>query len=258
MMDILILCVAALVTSLLTFFSGFGLGTILMPVFALFFPVELAIALTGVVHFLNNVFKLFLVGPSADRETVVQFGIPAFLAALAGAWLLVRMTDMQPLYEYSLRGRVHSITPLKILIAVLLIFFAIVEVVPFLKNVHFGKNRLIFGGILSGFFGGLSGHQGALRSAFLIKSNLTKEAFVATGIVIACMVDVSRLGVYIVRFSKAGLHNNLTLVIAATLSAFAGAYVGSKLLKKVTLKTIQRIVTVMLIILSIALGLGIV
>ncbi len=38
---------------------------------------------------------------------------------------------------------------------------------------------------MTGFFGGLSGMQGAMRSAFLAKSGLGKEAFIATGAVIA-------------------------------------------------------------------------
>jgi acyl-CoA reductase-like NAD-dependent aldehyde dehydrogenase len=38
------------------------------------------------------------------------------------------------------------------------------------------------GGLLSGFFGGLSGHQGALRSVFLLRAGLTKESFIATGV----------------------------------------------------------------------------
>lgn len=256
--EIIIICVAALVTSLLTFYSGFGLGTILMPVFAIFFPVDLAIALTGIVHFLNNIFKLSLVGLKADKEVVIRFGIPAFVAALVGAYLLLQISDFQPLYSYTSGGKEYSITPVKLIIAVLLIFFALTEIIPYFKNLQFGRDKLILGGLLSGFFGGLSGNQGALRSAFLIKSNLSKEAFVATGIVIACIVDVSRLGVYITRFSKSGINENLTFVIAATLSAFAGAYLGNRLLKKVTFKTIQAIVTVMLILLSIALGLGIV
>ena len=40
---------------------------------------------------------------------------------------------------------------------------------------------------MSGFLGGLSGHQVALRSAFLIKCGLTKESFLGSGIVIACL-----------------------------------------------------------------------
>lgn len=53
-MEYIIVCIVALLGSGLTLFSGFGLGTILVPVFALFFPIDLAIALTAIVHFLNN------------------------------------------------------------------------------------------------------------------------------------------------------------------------------------------------------------
>lgn len=257
-MEIVVLCIAALLTSLLTFFSGFGLGTILTPVFAIFFPVDLAIALTGVVHFLNNIFKLFLIGGKADKQVVIRFGIPAFVAALLGAYLLLRVTTLEPLATYSFWGNTYAITPVKLIIAVLLIGFALMEAVPYFKNLQFGQDKLFIGGLLSGFFGGLSGNQGALRSAFLIKAGLSKEAFIATGIVIACIVDFSRLGVYMTRFSRSGLQENLPLVIAATVSAFIGAYAGSRLLKKVTLQAVQIIVTIMLIALSVALGLGVV
>ena len=47
-MDYVIVCSSALVIALLTLFSGFGLGTLLMPAFALFFPVEVAVAATAV------------------------------------------------------------------------------------------------------------------------------------------------------------------------------------------------------------------
>ncbi len=41
-MAIFIISVVAALASLLTFFSGFGLGTILTPVLILFFPIEIA------------------------------------------------------------------------------------------------------------------------------------------------------------------------------------------------------------------------
>ena len=111
---------------------------------------------------------------------------------------------------------------------------------------------------MSGFFGGLSGNQGALRSAFLIKAGLSKEAFIGTAVVVSAFVDFTRLSVYATRFTKSGLTENLTLVIIATLSAIAGAYIGNKLLKKVTLHFMQILVAVMLIILSVALASGII
>ena len=39
-MEYLVVCTVALVVSGLTLFSGFGLGTVLMPALALFFPVD--------------------------------------------------------------------------------------------------------------------------------------------------------------------------------------------------------------------------
>jgi hypothetical protein len=55
-----VICSSAFLASGLTLFSGFGLGTLLLPVMVLFFPIDLAIALTAVVHALNNLFKCWL------------------------------------------------------------------------------------------------------------------------------------------------------------------------------------------------------
>lgn len=255
-MEIFIIGVAAFATAILTFFSGFGLGTILTPVFVIFFPVEVAIALTGVVHFTNNLFKIVLVGKNADKTVLLRFGIPAVLAALAGAWLLLRITELPALYTYELWGRDFNITPVKLVIALLLIVFSVLEISPSLKKIQFGKDKLFVGGALSGFFGGLTGIQGAIRSAFLIKSGLSKEAYIGTAVVIASLVDFTRLSVYASRFASAKLQENLPLLLTATLAAIAGAYLGKHLLKKVTLRSIQLLVAVMLILISLAMGSG--
>jgi uncharacterized membrane protein YfcA len=257
-MEIAIICLVAFGASVLTFFSGFGLGTLLTPVFAIFFPVELAIALTGVVHFFNNLFKLFLVGKHANREVVLRFGIPAVIAAFVGSWLLLTISEFPPLFSYSLLGKELVVYPVKFIVAVLLIVFALIDIIPFFGTLAFDKTKLPIGGAMSGFFGGLSGVQGALRSAFLIKAGLSKEAFLGTAVVVSTFVDFTRLGVYANRFSTAGLSSNLTLVFLATLSAITGAYLGNKLLKKVTLRTIQLIVAVLLIVISLALGSGLI
>jgi len=257
-MEIAIICLVAFGASVLTFFSGFGLGTLLTPVFAIFFPVELAIALTGVVHFFNNLFKLFLVGKHANREVVFRFGIPAVIAAFIGSLLLVNISDLPALFTYTFNGNEVSVYPIKFIVSVMLIIFALIDIIPFFGTLAFDKSKLPIGGAMSGFFGGLSGVQGALRSAFLIKAGLSKEAFLGTAVVVSTFVDFTRLGVYANRFSTAGLSSNLTLVVLATLSAITGAYLGNKLLKKVTLRTIQIMVAVLLIVISLALGSGLI
>ena len=257
-MEIFIIGVAAFITAILTFFSGFGLGTILTPVFVIFFPVEVAIALTGVVHFTNNLFKIVLVGKSANKTVLLRFGIPAILLAFVGARLLLRIAEMPAFYSYELWDRELMITPVKLIIAIILITFSVLEISPSFRKIQFGKDKLFIGGALSGFFGGLTGIQGALRSAFLIKSGLSKEAYIGTGVVIASLVDFTRLSVYASRFASADLQENIPLLLSATLAAIAGAWLGKKLLKKVTLRSIQLLVALMLILISLAMGSGLI
>jgi len=257
-MEYFIISLAAFLVAILTFFSGFGLGTILTPLFMIFFPVDLAIALTGVVHFSNNIFKIVLIGKNIDKGVLVRFGIPAIFAAFAGAWLLLRIVELPVLFHYQLGTKELSVTPVKLIIALLLIFFALMEIIPSVQKIQFGRDQLVIGGLLSGFFGGLTGIQGAIRSAFLIKTGLSKEAYIATGVAIACFIDISRLSVYASRFIQSGLSEEIPLLVSATLAAMTGAFIGRRLLKKVTLRSVQLLVAVMLIIISIALGSGLI
>jgi uncharacterized protein len=249
---------AAVITSGLTLFSGFGLGTLLMPVFAVFFPVEIAISLTAIVHFLNNLFKLVLVGKNTDRGVVFRFGIPAIIFAFLGAQTLLFLSGMKPLAAYQLFGKLLEISPVKLVVAFLLVVFSIAELIPGLSQVSFDKKYLPLGGALSGFFGGLSGNQGALRSPFLLKAGLAREGYIATGVVIACLVDFTRLSVYGSHFSQEGVSENLPLLATATLAAFLGAFIGNRLVKKVTLHAIQILVALMLLGIAVGLGLGLV
>lgn len=255
--SLIIIVIVSFLASGLTLFSGFGLGTILMPAFALFFSVEVAIALTAIVHFLNNIFKLILIGRKADKEAVLNFGLPAILGAFIGAKILFWLNMWPAIATYSVGARTFLITPLKLTVAILLIIFVLLESLPRLKEMSFPKKYLRVGGFLSGFFGGLSGQQGALRSAFLIKSGLSKEAYIATGVVIACMVDITRLAIYTTHLSIIKEEHALILS-AAIIAAFLGAYLGNMFLKKVTLEMVQRFVSVMLFMIAVLLGTGLI
>ncbi|MBI5472525.1 MAG: sulfite exporter TauE/SafE family protein [Ignavibacteriae bacterium] len=257
-MEFIVVSLVAMLTSGLTLFSGFGLGTLLLPAFLIFFPAELAVAMTAIVHFLNNLFKLALLGKHAHLKVVLRFGIPAVVAAFLGAGLLFYISDFEPLLTYSLAGRSFSITTIKLVMALLIAAFAVFEILPAMQHLEFDQKYLPLGGVLSGFFGGLSGHQGALRSAFLVRAGLSKESFLATGVVIACAIDLTRLGVYTQHLAFAGLRENVMLLVAATLSAFAGAFAGTRLLRKVTMKSVQTIVALLLFVIAALLALGLV
>lgn len=257
-MDYVFIPLIACGASLLTFFSGFGLGTLLTPVFVIFFPVEIAIALTAIVHFLNGVFKLILVGSNASKAVIIRFGIPAMIAAFFGAWTLTNISHVPAIASYRLFAHDFHIMPVKMVIAMLMIGFTVFELLPRLKAMEVSSRYLSVGGLVSGFFGGLSGHQGALRSAFLARTGLTKEQFVATGTVIAAMIDITRLGVYAKTIASARVAEHLPLLAATTAAAFVGAYLGSRLLTKITMHGIQTVVSLCLILLALALGAGLI
>ena len=257
-MEYILPVIVALLASLLTFFSGFGLGTLLLPAFAVFFPTEVAITLTAIVHFLNNIFKTGLIGRQANLRVLLLFGLPAGLAAWFGAKALGMLADAPPLLHYKLLGEQASITAVNLTIAVLMIIFAITELGSVAKKVQLSPKLLPLGGLLSGFFGGLSGHQGALRSMFLIKAGLSKEAFIATGIVISLVIDVTRIGTYLSSGADWYESRYLGILIPTVLAAFAGAVLGRRLLARMTLENIQRMVASLIFLMALLIGSGLI
>lgn len=254
----IIICLTALVISFLTLFTGFGLGTILLPVFALFFTVETAVAMTAVVHLSNNLFKLVLVGRKVERSIFLKFVLPGVISAFAGALLLTFFAELPVITIYMIGDREFQITVLKIVIGILLIGFAFIELLPRFANIKFDKKWLPLGGAVSGFFGGLSGHQGALRSAFLSKAGLDNESFIAAGVVSSVLIDITRISVYASNISIINKNTDWILVSAAIIAAFIGAYAGSRIIKKLSIKFIQILVGTMLILVGCFLIIGLI
>ncbi len=259
MADYLLIAAVALLASGLTLFSGFGLGTLLMPVLALLFPLPLAIAATAVVHLLNNLFKLALVGRHADRAVVLRFGLPAALGAIAGARLLIALAELPVLFRYEFLGATREVEGIGFAVGLLIIAFALLEMSPRLERMNVPARLLPLGGLLSGFFGGLSGNQGALRAAFLIRAGLDKQAFVGTSVVCSVIVDTLRLALYGAAFfapiAAAG-GSLLPATAVAVVAAFSGAFIGVRLLSKVTLRFVQLAVAALMLVVGGGLATG--
>lgn len=258
-MEFVVVPATALAAALLTLVSGFGLGTLLLPAFALYFPLELAIGMTAIVHLANNLFKLALFGKHADRFLVIRFGLPAAGAALLGAAALVAIGELAPWFRWSAFGTVHEITPLALAIAALMLGFAFLELRPPKSGNGLSERWLPIGGALSGFLGGFSGHQGALRSAFLLrfKQRLTAPSFIGTNVVIACLVDVARIALYGANFDSSGIGENGGLLLAASSAAFLGVALGARLVPKLTLTRVAQIVAFFLVSIALLIGSGV-
>ena len=262
MTPFLIVAITAFAAAGLTMYSGFGLGTMLLPVFALFFPVEVAVVATAMVHGANNVFKVSLLGRHADREVVLKFGLPAIAAAVLGALALAGVAQSNSSITVVVFAEtVYETTPVKLIIGLAMMGFALFELLPRFRSLEFNRRYLPLGGVLSGFFGGFSGHQGALRSAFLAKAGLSTERFVSSNAVIGLLVDLTRMSVYVLLFTAAGGHlsdfGGWPLVMTGAISAFCGVMLGKRFLHKVRMTSIQTLVGILLFAVGLALISGI-
>lgn len=257
--ELITIALFAAFVSTLTLFSGFGLGTLLLPAFALFLPPGTAVAATAVVHLANNLFKGSLLRRDVDWRVVARFGLPAIAMAFVGALLLEALSGLAPVFEYVFRGEPVAVTPLALLLGGLILLFAFIELANLDRWLRMPPKWLPLGGALSGFFGGLSGHQGALRAVFLAPLGLTAGAYAATQVLIAIGVDVARLLVYGVAELFTGLDENAAPLIAAGIAgALAGAWLGRKLLPKITFTVVRRITGTLLFITGAGLASGLI
>lgn len=259
-MELILIGALTLLASGLTFVSGFGLGTLLAPILALLYPLPLAIAAAGVVHFANNLFKFYLMARFANWDVVSRFAVPGAFASVAGAIVLVNSAELPPFINYTSGVFALSVTPVGLLIGPLIIVFSLLELSKQLESLSIPIRLLPLGGVLSGFFGGLSGNQGALRAAFLMKAGLSKEEYVATSVVSAVLIDVVRLLVYEVFLIPIQLNNTNTMmvpIIVATFAALLGSFIGKQILPKVTLPALQRTIAVFMLLVGIAITVGI-
>lgn len=254
------LFLVCLIASLLTFFSGFGLGTILLPTFSIFFPVEAAVLFTAIVHFFNNIFKISTLHKHVKRQVLLTFGIPALLGAFLGAQILLYLLETsinEFIFSYHILNHNFSVTSINLIIGILILIFGLKELLNF-NFFNSSRYPLSIGGFFSGLFGGISGHQGALRSAFLIHFKLSKEAFIASGVAIALIVDATRMTVYL-QANTLNSSTELPLfeISSALIGAMLGVLMGRFFLEKITIEWVSKIVHVFLIVMGLALIMGV-
>lgn len=260
MIAALLIALSAFAASFVSFYSGFGLGTVLTAVFCLFYPAEIAITISAIVHFLNNLYKFYLMKSHLRLAPVFPFLVAAIPAAMFGAWLLQYWAWMDTHVTYDVFSYHFSPKGTSFALGIVLIVFAFTEGILKVRYLRQSGVPVLFaGGLISGFVGGLSGNQGALRSFFLIHVIPDKKAFVATGVAIALFLDVSRIPFYRhhlpMPYSGQTFYEHLLLAVAF---ALLGAWLGKKSLMKSGVNHIRTIFQFALFFLGIALVTGMV
>ena len=207
----------------LTVPAGFGLATMITPVVFLWLEPHEAVAVVGIVHGSHNAWKLKVLRQSVDYDAVKRYGWAMVVGALIGA---------------ALNTAVEA-DPLLLIVGIALVILTLLSISEKWTNYRLPEAEDRIGGFGSGFFGGLTGHQGALRAMFLQKRLPDKSEYAATAAVLALVVDITRVPVYVAlegwQILDAGW-----LIIGLVLAAVLGVQLGKRWLKKWKSDTIRN------------------
>src|ERR1700679_266386 len=75
----------ALLAGAVAYVSGFGIGSLLTPLFALRMDVQLAVAAVSIPHFIATLWRFLILRKDLNKQVFWQFGLTSAIGGLAGA-----------------------------------------------------------------------------------------------------------------------------------------------------------------------------
>jgi uncharacterized membrane protein YfcA len=212
-----------LLAAALTVPAGFGLATMTTPLFLIWFQPHQAIAGVAIVHGAHNAMKSRMLRAHIDRDALRRFGWALLVGALIGAML---QSVIPP-------------DPLLLLVGLALVILPILKISESWTSIRLPEAEDRIGGFGSGFLGGLTGHQGALRAMFLKQRLPDKSEYAATAAVLALVVDITRIPIYLWH-DMSVLTAQTWLLVGFIVSALIGAQIGRVWLEKWKSDDIQK------------------
>jgi uncharacterized membrane protein YfcA len=230
MMYDVILGLAAVLAGAVASVTGFGIGSLLTPLFAVRVGTQLAVAAVSIPHLFATALRFWRLRSRVDRRVLVSFGITSAAGGLTGALLHSSATNRA----------------LAVVFGSLLMFVGVSELTGLARRMRFHGPVAWIAGALSGFLGGLVGNQGGIRAGSLLGFDVDKEAFVATATAIGLVVDGARMPVYFAT-QAAQIARIWPLVLIATIGTLVGTLIGVPILRHVPDHVFRRLVAVLLL-----------
>lgn len=183
----------------------------------------------GVIHWFGDIWKIVLFKKGTNWRLVLLFGIPGIVASIFGAKLSFLLSE----------------TTLKQLLGVfLLLYVAFLFSKPKWKISLLPFNAL-FGGALSGFFAGIFGVGGAVRSSFLTAYDLEKAVFIFTSGAIGFLIDSGRISQYVIGGTR--LEGDLErLLIFCIPVSLLGAHLAKQFVDRIPQKMFRAFIALAL------------
>ena len=215
--------------------AGFGIGSLLTPAIAATSGTKLAVAAVSLPHIVGTSIRFWRFRRDVDWSIVRRFGFTSAAGGLAGALLNTWATSRA----------------LEIVFGSLLVLAGMSQVTGYSKRWRLRGTLAWLGGALSGFFGGLVGNQGGIRTAAMLGFDVDKRQFVATTTAVALLIDMARVPVYLA-LEAAQIVPLWPTIALATVGVVGGTLFGEKLLARVPERRFRSVVGVLLLLLGLS------
>ena len=229
-MELIGIGILVFVAALVGTVTGFGIGTVMVPVMAAFYSLPQTLLFVGVIHLFGSLWKVLLFREGVSWKIIIAFGITAVAASFLGASITIKAPEAL----------------LKSILGLFLIAYAVSVFVK--SNFALPKNSgtLAVGRAVSGFTSGIFGIGGEIRAMVLSAFNLPKAVFLATSGVLGLFVDASRLATYLgggIRLEPFFLWGLLIFVPVS----FVGAKIAQKIVQKIPQDKFRKVVAAFLL-----------
>ena len=223
----------AVIAGAIAALSGFGIGSLLTPLLATTMGMKAAVAAVSIPHFVATAVRLWDLRKHIDRRVLVHFGICSAAGGLVGALLQAKANS--PI--------------LTVAFGVLLLFAGISGLAGWLEHMRFRRGTAWGAGVLSGFFGGLVGNQGGIRSAALMSFQMQKESLVATATATGIIIDLARMPIYIATQTQALLSAKVYIALALA-GCLVGTFWGVRYLQRIPAARYKQLLSIFICVLG--------
>ncbi len=235
-MDLIYLALLTFVASLIGTVTGFGISTLMIPILVIFLPPVETIFFVAIIHWFGDLWKVLLFGQGFHWKLIILFGLIGLAASYVGAAVSL--------------GTDHLLL-LRIL-GVFLVVDAVFMIYKPRLEVRADNSHALLGGALSGFFAGMFGMGGPIRSAFLSLFALPKAVHLATIGAIGLMVDSTR----IITYWRGGVVLPETLwwaLLVLIPASFLGAELAKGIVDQIPQKKFRLVIAVFLLLIGLKL-----
>ena len=192
--------------------------------------------MVAIIHWFGDVWKITLFRKGFNLRLIALFGVIGLATSSLGAFVSLGANEQMLLR----------------LLGAFLAGYAIFLIFQSKFKIPAGNLTALSGGALSGFFAGMFGIGGAIRSMFLSSFDLPKAVYIATAGAIGILVDSTRIITYFTGGATLPKELWYGLLLSIPVS-FLGAQIAKKIVDKIPQNQFRVVIAVFLLVIGIKL-----